>query len=426
MIAPMSMLGQLLSLIDRGRFQKAVKERGSDSGAKGFSSWSHLVCLLFAQLAGAGSLREVAGGLAGAMGKLNHLGIFRAPNKSTLSYASKHRPWQLFEDVFKVMLEKAIALGREQKKKFKFKNPLYSIDSSTVDLCLSVFDWALYKRTKGAVKLHLMLEHQSYLPCWALVTDGKTADITAARTLSLPKGAIVDMDRGYVDFNLFSSWTEKGIYFVTRIKDRMLYEVTDSRPVPPKVGRPATEASEPTGNRVLRDETIAFTSQRALSRCPLPLRLVTIWDEAKNREMSFLSNNFKLAASTISAIYKDRWSIEAFFKAIKQNLKIKTFLGTSENAVKAQLVESRHGAVACGSVSVSRSSNRTCGSPASGSRTELQAFAFEKVCGIFVNRMSPILKKDSKGKRFVPWLPILCFPHAHRRNRFSVYTSRKL
>ena len=169
------------------------------------------------------------------------------------------------------------------------------------------------------------------------MTNAKTADITAARTLSLPKGVIVAMDRGYVDFNLFSSWTEKGIYFVTRIKDRMLYEVTDSRPVAPKVGRPSVDAGEPTGNRVLRDETIVFTSQRALSRCPVPLRQVTIWDEGKNREMSFLSNNFKLAASTISAIYKDRWSIEAFFKAIKQNLKIKTFLGTSENAVKAQL-----------------------------------------------------------------------------------------
>jgi hypothetical protein len=335
MLAPMSMFAQLLSLIDRGNFQKAVKERGSDKGAKGFSSWSHFICLLFAQLAGAGSLREVAGGLAGALGKLNHLGIFRPPNKSTLSYANNHRPWQLFEDIFKVMLSKARSLGQDRKKKFKFKNPLYSIDSSVIDLCLEVFDWALYKRTKGAVKLHLMLEHQTYLPCWALISDGKTADVTVARTMSLPRGAIVAMDRGYVDFNLFSSWTAQGVYFVTRIKERMLYEVVERRCVPAKAGRPPTDRPEPSGSRVLRDETIIFTSQRAQSRCPLPLRLVSIWDDDKKREMAFLSNNFKLSATTISAIYKDRWSIESFFKAIKQNLKIKTFLGTSENAVKS-------------------------------------------------------------------------------------------
>lgn len=337
MIAPKSMFAQLLSLIERSGFQKAVKERGSEKGAKGFSSWNHFVCLLFAQLAGAGSLREVAGGLSGALGKLNHLGIFRSPNKSTLSYANNHRPWQLFEDVFKVMLGKAISMGRDSKKKFKFKNPLYSIDSSVIDLCLEVFDWALYKRTKGAVKLHLMLEHQSYLPCWVLISDGKTADVTVARTMSLTRGAIVAMDGGYVDFNLFSSWTAQGVYFVTRIKERMLYEVVEVRPLPAKVGRPAADRAEPSGSRVLRDETIVFTSQRAQSRCPLPLRLVTIWDESKKREMAFLSNNFKLSAATISLIYKDRWSIESFFKAIKQNLKIKTFLGTSENAVKSQL-----------------------------------------------------------------------------------------
>ena len=235
------------------------------------------------------------------------------------------------------MYTKARKVGQESKKRFKFKNPLYSIDSSTIDLCLKVFDWALYKRTKGAVKLHLMLEHQSYLPCWAVVTDGKSADITVARTMSLSKGAIVAMDRGYVDFNLFASWTADGVYFVTRIKDRMCYEILESRPVPAKAGRPPMESKAETGSRVLRDETIIFTSQSAKSKCPVPLRLVTIWDKEKLREMAFLSNNFKLSAATISAIYKDRWSIEAFFKAIKQNLKIKTFLGTSENAVKSQI-----------------------------------------------------------------------------------------
>jgi hypothetical protein len=285
--------------------------------------------MLFAQLAGSSSIRDIVNGLMGVKGKLIHLGITN-PTKSSISYANSHRPWEFFERLFHEIYAMVQKKAAGAKKKFKFKNPLYSIDSSTINLCLEVFDWALYKKTKGAVKLHLMLEHQNYLPCRALVTNGKVADISALRSLtSLPKGAIVVMDRGYFDFKIFGQWIANGIFFVTRIKDSILYEVVENHDVP----RP----KDPSKSRVLMDQTIAFTSDRAKKLCPNKVRLVTVRDEEKDRTFSFVTNNFRLSAATIGNIYKDRWSIEAFFKAIKQNHKIKAFLGTSENAVKTQL-----------------------------------------------------------------------------------------
>lgn len=323
MIKVTSLFSQALSLIDRHKFRQAVKTHQTERSAKGFSSWDQFVSLVFAQLAGAKSLREISGGLASAKGKCVHLGLMSVPNKSTLSYANTHRSWQLFETVFKQTLGQVQALAQEKKKRFKFKNPLYSIDSTTIDLCLAVFDWAHFRRAKGAVKVHTLLDHQGYLPCWAVVTDGKTGDVTVARTLRLQAGSIVVMDRAYVDYSLFNNWITGGVYFVTRQKRNMTYEVVSKRE-PPNRGQ------------VISDETITLTGYQAKKKCPHPLRRVTVMDDKKG-ELVFLTNNFNLAASTIALIYKDRWRIELFFKAIKQGLKIKTFLGTSENAVKSQL-----------------------------------------------------------------------------------------
>ena len=323
MIKVASLFSQVLSLIDRRLFQRACIEYQTEKSSKGFSSWNQLVSLLFSQFAGANSLREIAGGLATIRGKLNHLGIAAAPKKSTLAYANSKRPWQFFEALFHQTFKTVQELAFRHKRKFKFKNPLYSIDSSVIDLCLKVFDWAHFRRTKGAVKLHLLLDHQGYLPCWAFLSDGKCADIKVARMLKLPSGAIVVMDRAYNDFSLFSAWCAQGVHFVTRKKDGTLYEILQERPV----------ASD---KNILTDETIILNGRGAYEKCPYPLRLVTFYDE-KQGVMRVLSNNFKLAAATIAAIYKDRWQIELFFKAIKQNLKVKSFLGTSENAVKSQL-----------------------------------------------------------------------------------------
>lgn len=322
-----SLFSQVLSLIDRHLFHKAVIEHQTEWASKGFSSWTQFVSLLFSQFAGANSLREISGGLATVRGKINHLGLSQAPKKSTLSYANTHRPWQFFETVFYQTLGRVQAVANFRCKKFKFKNPLYSIDSSVIDLCLKVFDWAHFRRAKGAVKLHLMLDHAGYLPCWAYLSDGKCADIKAARMLRLPAGAIVAMDRGYNDYGLFGRWCAQGVYFVTRLKNRADYQI---------VGRWPDKPDKPDKN-IVADDIIKFNAAKSWEKCPHHLRLVSFYNADKDEVLYFLTNNFKLAASTIAAIYKDRWQIELFFKAIKQNLKVKTFLGTSENAVKSQL-----------------------------------------------------------------------------------------
>jgi len=324
MISSGSLFSQVISLIDRALFQQAVKRHQVEKSSKGFSSWTQLVSLLFSQFAGANSLREISGGLATIRGKINHLGLKEAPNKSTLSYANAHRPWQFFETIFYQTLAKVQSLANFRKKKFRFKNPLFSIDSSTIDLCLKVFDWAHFRRTKGAVKLHLLLDHAGYLPCWAYLSDGKFADIRAARMLKLPPGAIVAMDRGYNDYTLFGSWCRGGVYFVTRLKDKTDYQVVEEL------------ESKPEQN-IVADDIIRFNAPQSWEKCPYNLRLVSFYNAEKDEILHFLTNNFKLAASTIAAIYKERWQIELFFKAIKQNLKVKTFLGTNENAVKSQL-----------------------------------------------------------------------------------------
>jgi hypothetical protein len=324
MIKVGSLFSQVLSLVNRNDFARAVKQWGAEKGAKGFRCWDQLVAMTFCHLASADSLREISGGLATALGKLTHLGLSQAPARSTLSYANGHRPWELFETVFYQVAEQAQALAATQQRRFRFKNPLVSIDSTTIELCLSVFDWARFRRKKGAVKLHLMLNHQGCLPSWALITDGKVHDIKAARMLDLEPGTIVAMDRAYVDYDLFDYWTGEGIWFVSRAKSDMAYRVVKTRSLPER------------GN-VLLDQEIELTGYDAHRICPHRLRRIVVWDEENQKEIVLLTNHMNFAASTIARIYKDRWQIELFFKAIKQNLKIKTFVGTSENAVQIQI-----------------------------------------------------------------------------------------
>jgi hypothetical protein len=324
MIPVASCFSQLISLVDRGSFARAVRQHQAERGAKGFGCWDQFVAMLFCQMGGANSLREICGGLATATGKLVHLGLHQAPTRSTLAYANTHRPWQLYQTVFEELLKSCQSLAATKKRRFRFKHPLRSVDTSIIELCIKVFDWARFQRTKGAIKLHLQLDHQGCLPCWALVTDGDTNDVRIAQKLEFAPGTIVVIDRGYLDYALYERWTESGVYFVTRPRTNMLYKVTERRTVP-------------TRGNVTRDETIKLTSEHARKRCSSRLRQVTVWDAEHERELVFLTNIFHLAASTIGAIYKDRWQIELFFKALKQNLKIKTFVGTSENAVNVQI-----------------------------------------------------------------------------------------
>jgi len=324
MIKVASIFAQVLSLINRREFSRSVAELEAEKGAKGFRCWEQLACMLFCHLASADSLREICGGIASSMGEMVHLGIKRMPKRSTLSYANSHRPWQLFEKVFYQLLSEADILAAKQKRRFRFKNPMVSIDSTTIDLCLSMFDWARFRRAKGAVKLHLMLNHQGYLPGWALLTDGKVHDVKVAQKLEFAPGTVVAMDRAYVDYEMFDRWTNKGVWFVTRAKDNMNYRVVKNRTLPNR------------GN-VISDQEIVLTGYYSRQKLQHRLRRIVVWDAENERKIVLLTNHMNFAASTVSGIYKERWQIELFFKAIKQNLKIKTFVGTSENAVKIQI-----------------------------------------------------------------------------------------
>ncbi len=324
MVPVTSCFAQLLTLIDRAAFQRAVKEHRAERGAKGFSCWDQFVAMLFCQMAAANSLREICGGLATALGKLAHLGLRQAPTRSTLAYANAHRPWQLYETVFATLLQRCRALAASKRRRFRFSNPLCSLDATIIELCVTIFDWARFQRTKGAIKLHLQLDHQGCLPCWACVTDGNTNDVRVAQGLTFAPGTIVVLDRGYLDYALYARWTAAGVFFVTRSRTNMQYAVLERYAVPAR-------------GPVVADERIRLTSAHAAERGTPALRLVTVWDAAQQRELVFLTNIHHLAASTIAAIYKDRWQIELFFKALKQRLKIKTFVGTSENAVQIQI-----------------------------------------------------------------------------------------
>jgi hypothetical protein len=317
-----SLFSQILSLISRHEFAGHVRSLKADRHSKGFSCWDQFVAMLFCQLAQAKSLREISQGLRSCLGKLRHLGLREAPKRSTLSYANAHRSFEVYQRTFYDLLASCqqIAPG----KKFRFRNKLLTLDATLIDLCARVFDWARFWRTKGAVKLHLLLDHDGYLPTFAHITEARVYEVNIARTLSFPTGSILAIDKAYYDFKLFSKWTEEGVWFVTRLKKNAIYHVVEERPVPM------------TGH-ILADELIKFAEHRSVKKCPYVFRRVVVWDPEKNKEIVFLTNHLKFGATTIARIYRDRWQIELFFKALKQNLKVKTFVGTSANALRIQI-----------------------------------------------------------------------------------------
>ena len=269
-------------------------------------------------------MREICGGLATSLGKMIHLGLRKAPSRSTLAYANEHRPWQLYQELFYHLL----GLCKDQfsgKHKFRFKNKLLSFDATLVELCLSIFDWAKFRRTKGAIKLHLLLDHAGYLPQFVHITTGKVHEVNILKTLSFEPGTVVVFDRGLVDYEQWGQWSQGGIYFVTRLKDNADYKVVKYNKVPKNK------------TNILKDQIIELKGFYSKQKCPYHLRFVVIWDAEKEQTLTFVTNNLKLAAATIAAIFKDRWQIELFFKALKQNLRIKTFVRTSFNAVMIQI-----------------------------------------------------------------------------------------
>ena len=315
-----TVFGQLLKWVPRHEFETLANRHHKGQRLRRCSRWSQFVALGLAQLSGRSSLRDIVSNVSAQAAKLYHLGI-RPITRSSLARLNEQQPHELYEALFHKLLSRC--QGQAPRHGFRFKNKLVSLDASTIDLCLSVFPWAKFRRTKGAVKLHVGLDHDGLLPSFVALTEGKTHDVTIGRTLSLPAESIVVVDRGYTDYAWFKALADKGIFFVIRQKKNARYRVTERRAVPK-------------GKGLLCDQTIQITGTKAKS-CPIPLRRIAYRDAETGQRYVFLTNNFRLAARTIADIYKARWQVELFFKFIKQNLKIKTFIGTSKNAVMTQV-----------------------------------------------------------------------------------------
>jgi hypothetical protein len=267
-------------------FESAVRQHNAERHARGFTSWGQFIAMLFCQLGHAKSLREICGGLAASEGKLRHLGLPTAPSRSTLAYANEHRPWQLQRTVFEQLLGKCQMLVASQpetrkKRKFRFKNPLLSLDATVIDLCATMFDWAKFRLTKGAVKLHLLLDHDGYLPSFAVITEGKKHEVRVARQMQFTRGTILAFDRGYTDYEWFMSLTEQGVYFVTRLKENADYDVVEKREIPQRRG-------------VLRDEVVFFYKLARASKEAF-FRRIEFYDEEHDRVLVFLTNHLGLA-----------------------------------------------------------------------------------------------------------------------------------
>lgn len=315
-----TVFSQLLKFIPRHEFETLAKQHHQGGKLRKLSRWSQFIALGLGQLSGRISLRDIVSNISVQSSKLYHLGV-NTVSRSSLARVNEQQPHTLYEALFNKLLSRC--QGQAPKHGFRFKNKLYSLDASTIDLCLSVFPWAKFRTTKGAVKLHVGLDHSGYLPTFMTVTDGKTHDVTVGRTLKLPKQSIVVFDRGYTDYKWYKLLNDNGIFFVTRQKSNASYEVIERRPVSKAQG-------------LTSDQTIIIKGTKA-GDCPVPLRRIGYRDPETGKHYVFLTNNFKLAAKTIADIYKARWQIELFFKWVKQNLKIKTFLGTSKNAVLTQI-----------------------------------------------------------------------------------------
>jgi len=301
-----SIFSQILQLIPRLEFESAVRQHHAERHARGFASWGQFIAMLFCQLGHAKSLREICGGLAASEGKLRHLGLPTAPARSTLAYANEHRPWQLQQTIFEQLLAKCQILaasqpGTRKKRKFRFKNPLLSLDATVIDLCATMFDWAKFRLTKGAVKLHLLLDHDGYLPSFAVITEGKKHEVRVARQMQFAPGAILVFDRGYTDYEWFTNLTQQAVYFVTRLKENADYGVLEKREVPQRRG-------------VLRDEVI-FLYKLAQAGQDAYFRRIEFYDEERDRVLVFLTNHLELAAATVAAVAPTSAAFRQFFGA---------------------------------------------------------------------------------------------------------------
>lgn len=318
-----TILHQLLQLIPRHRFDSVVSGLGADRYVKNFSTWNQLTTLVYAQASGKTSLRDIQNGLAAQASRGYHLGLSGPVPRSTLADANAKRDYRVYEKLFYTVLERCKDLT--PKHKFRFKNPLYSLDATVIDLCLKTFPWAKFMARKGALRLHYQFDHAGEIPVFLAITDGKEHEMSVAKhSIPIIPDSIYCFDKGYIDYGWLARITDGGAFFVTRAKENM-------------AARFLGQQERPQGKGILFDYVVENANYYSFRGYPYALRLIGFFDSATNTYLEFLTNNFELAASTIARIYKGRWQIEIFFKWIKQNLRIKSFLGTSPNAVMTQI-----------------------------------------------------------------------------------------
>ena len=316
-----TVFSQLLKYVPRHEFDTLAKQHHEGRCFRKTNRWSQFVAMSLGQLAGRQSLRDIESNMKAQGHRLYHLGTGSIA-RSTLARLNSNQPYRLYEALFTKLYKRCRT--HTPKHPFKFKNKLYSLDASLIDLSLKIFPWAHYAQGKAAMKLHIGLDHSGYLPSFASVTIGKVSDIEVGRTLNFSKGSIVVFDKGYLDYRWFKQLNDKGVFFVTRIRRNMIWQVKERRQINRSTG-------------VTSDQTISLTGIKP-RKLGLPcLRRIGYRDPNTGKHYEFLTNNFELDAKTVAEIYKERWQVELFFKWIKQNLKIKSFIGNSKNAVMTQI-----------------------------------------------------------------------------------------
>ena len=309
-------------LISRYEFEKSVTLHKSDKGVRSFSTWNLLQVLMFAQLSAKKSLRDICDTLRAKNNYWYHLGL-QSISRNNLSHSMMNRPAQVFEETFyKLLLKFKNERGYLKDKRFKFKNPLQSIDSTTISLCLALFNWADFRQTKGGIKLHVMIDNRTQVPDFVIMTEAKKHDVKIAENIVFQKDSIYVFDRGYFKYELFQKIAKNRAFFVTRTKSNTQYRII--------------QRQEKKDSCIKADWIVKVSGVRK-DECPGNLRVIRYYDSETNRVFEYMTNNFHLSAKTIADIYKARWDIELFFKWVKQNLKIKTFIGITENAVLMQI-----------------------------------------------------------------------------------------
>jgi hypothetical protein len=320
-----TLLAQLLAHLPVDEIKKTAHKHGSNKHSKGIDAWTHLVAMIFCHLSNAGSVRDISNGMRSCTGNLIHLGCKKAPSKSSISYINQHRDHRIFELFFTVVFRHLSKyVGFERSKFQRLKRKVFLMDATIIPLCAKVFDWAHFRKHKGAVKLHMVLDYDGCLPCYASITEGKVHESKVARSMSFPSGSVVVFDRGYIDFKWLHDLDSRGIFFVTRAKDNMAYEYTTEY-----------ETDEQKGYH--SDQNIRLTGPQTSKDYPKTLRRISFTDPQTGQQLVFLTNNMFWTAETVAQLYKERWNIESFFKQLKGEIRVKTFVGTSENAVRIQL-----------------------------------------------------------------------------------------